>query len=176
MSLRSERIKKAVFESPYVFYFIIIIFLYLGVNIWVNKIYVTAPTLFTTYRLSFAIPYLLFNLFIALLVALNINLAIIKIREYKEINKASGFTAIGIFGGILSGACPGCFVGLFPAFVGLFGVSATLGNLPFYGLEIQALSIVLLIIGAVLLSRETVCKIDYSKSKKIDKKNNKKKK
>lgn len=70
-----------------------------------------------------------------------------------------GFTFVGVFGGVLGGACPGCFVGLFPAVLGLFGVTATLSILPLYGLEIQAASVGLLVFAVILLTRDTVCKI-----------------
>jgi DMSO/TMAO reductase YedYZ heme-binding membrane subunit len=52
-------------------------------------------------------------------------------------------------------------VGLFPAVLGFFGgAAAGLGILPFNGLELQAGSLILLIIGAKLLSKPNVCKID----------------
>ena len=73
--------------------------------------------------------------------------------------------ALGIFAGVLGGACPGCFVGLFPAVLGLFGVTASLSVLPFYGLEIQAASIVLLIVAIFFLTKETVCKVDFTEKK-----------
>ena len=86
---------------------------------------------------------------------------IIKFKEYKQLNKkGSGLTTLGIFAGFLGGACPGCFVGLFPAVLGLFGVSASLSVLPLYGLELQAISAVLLIISAYYLSKNPVCKTE----------------
>ena len=168
MSIRSERIKKAIFSRPYVFYFICIFIVYMVLNILLNQTYVTFNTFFSSYRPSFYIPFMILNLITAFLVPLNINLSILKFKDLSFNTKGEeGFSIVGVFGGLLGGACPGCFAGLFPAFVGLFGISATLGNLPFFGLEIQVLSIVLLIIGAVLLSRETVCK--FKPLKKVSK-------
>ncbi len=158
---RLQRIKKAVLEKPYVFYFIGIFFVYVGINLWVNKLYVSL-SVFTSLVLWFRIPFILFTfLLIPALVALTMSLSIIKFREMRSVNNkgGSGFTFVGIFGGVLGGACPGCFVGLFPAILGLFGVTASLSVLPLFGLEIQAASVALLVVAVVLLTRDTVCKI-----------------
>lgn len=170
MNNRLNKIKQAIFSSPYRYYFLITFIIYLGVAIWANQLYITGIKVLFDYKPSFLIPYLVFNLIILLLVPLIVNLVIIKIKDLRDISKAGGSAGfLGIFAGLLGSACPGCFAGLFPAFLGLFGVSATLGNLPFYGLEIQGLSIVLLMVSVWLLTRETVCKVEI-KSIKSNKK------
>src|SRR3989344_5794789 len=89
-----------------------------------------------------------------------------RLRKIKQavFNKPYAFYFIiiflGVVGGLVGGACPGCIAGFLPAMLGLFGVVGfSLYNLPFRGLEIQVLSIVLLIIGSLLLSRDLTCKI-----------------
>ena len=101
----------------------------------------------------------MFTFLIALLVGLVINLVIIKFKELKHVNKVSGLAAVGLFGGLLGGACPSCFVGLFPAFLGLFGVTASLSSLPLFGLEIQIGSILLLLISVYFLTKNSVCEV-----------------
>ena len=155
---RFEKVYLITLKKPYVFSFFTIAILYLGINIFVNKTYITAQSLFNNYS-SFIYFFIFFTLLVAFLVAANINLAYTKIKTLRQLNKGSGLTALGAFGGILGGACPGCFVGLFPAFLGLFGVTASLGNLPFYGLEIQAISGVLLVMSLYLLTRDETCQI-----------------
>ena len=160
-SRRFKRIKRAITEKPYIFYFIGIFLVYVVFNLFINKIYVNL-SIFTSFALWFRIPYLLFGfLLIPALVALTINLSIIKFREMRQVKgKGSrGFTFLGMFGGVFGGACPGCFVGLFPAVLGLFGITASLSILPLYGLEIQAGSVGLLMIAVILLTRDSVCKI-----------------
>ena len=160
-SRRFQRIKKAITEKPYIFYFIGIFLIFIAINLVVNKLYVSLEV-FTSLVLWFRIPFIFFNfLLIPALVALTINLSIIKFREMRAVNNKAGggFTLLGIFGGVLGGACPGCFVGLFPAFLGIFGVTASLSILPLYGLEIQLVSIILLVVAVILLTRDTVCKI-----------------
>ena len=165
MKRRLERIKEASLKRPYIFYFILIFIFYLILNLIVNKTYSTVIVL-NSLALWFRIPYTLFNfLIIPALVALTINLSILKFKELKVIRaKEEGATFLGVFGGVLGGACPGCFVGLFPAVLGLFGVTASLRVLPLFGLEIQMASIVLLIVAIFYLTRDTVCKVDFSKS------------
>ncbi|MBI2004315.1 hypothetical protein HYS72_02510 [Candidatus Pacearchaeota archaeon] len=168
MNNRLKKTKNAIIKKPYVFYFIGVFLAYLAINVLINKTFVTLPTLFTSYKLSFAIPFIALSLITALLAAANVNLVIIKFKELKQMNKkgnagVGGMGALGIFGGILGGACPGCFVGLFPALLGLFGITASLSILPLYGLEIQMLSLVLLTISIFLLTRENICKVEINK-------------
>ncbi|GIU68183.1 MAG: hypothetical protein KatS3mg001_033 [Candidatus Pacearchaeota archaeon] len=155
---RIERIKKAIFERPYVFSFIGIFIIYIAINLIINKLYVNFYV-FNSFVLWFRIPFLLFNfLIVPSLVALTINLSILRFKE-AGVGKHTGIIGLGAFGGILGGACPGCFVGLFPAFLGLFGLTATLSILPFYGLEIQAASTLLLLVAINLLTRDVICKV-----------------
>src|SRR3989344_6725807 len=118
---RIQRIKQSTLEKPYIFIFFGVLLGYFLLNAIINKTYVTAPTLFSSYNLSFAIPYVILSILVGILVALSISLSIFKIKEYKLIYGAGGLTITGIFAGLLGGACPGCFVGLFPAVVGLLG-------------------------------------------------------
>ena len=120
--------------------------------------------LFTsTHFFSFVIPFIIFNFLVAFLVALNLNLVIIKFREFRIVNKTGGVTAVGIFLGFLGGACPGCFAGILPAIVGIFGSTFVLNDLPLNGLEIQVASALILVLSTYLLTREKVCKVDFSK-------------
>lgn len=160
---RKERIKKAILKRPYIFYFILIFLAYIALNLIINKLYVNT-LVFTTFALWFRIPFLIFNfLLVPFLAALTINLSVLRFKEASSLGLGSGATGLGAFGGILGGACPGCFVGLFPAFLGVFGVTATLSIFPFYGLEIQLASVVLLLIAIMLLTRDIVCEVPVKK-------------
>lgn len=164
---RLTKIKRAV-SGPYFFSFIFIAVGYIVINGLVNKTITNNFAILKTYSLPFLIPYIALNILVAILTGITINLAIMKIKEWREfrevqkVHKAGGVAAVGIFTGILGGACPGCFVGLFPAVAGLFGVSASLGVLPLYGLELQIISVVLLGGAVLLLTRNPICKIGGS--------------
>ena len=153
-----EKIKKAILSRPYIYSFFIVFVVYLLIDVVLNKVYITFPLLFT-YNLKIIIPYLVLTLITALLVATNVNLVYIKFKELKGVNKTSSLGFMGVFGGLLGGACPSCFVGLFPAFLGLFGVTASLSSLPFFGLEILLGSVILLTISLYFLTNSNVCRI-----------------
>lgn len=161
---RLTKIKRAL-SGPYFFSFILIAVGYLIINGLVNKTITNNLAVLKTYSLPFLIPYIVLNILVAVLTGITINLAVMKIKELREfrevqkVNKAGGVAAVGVFTGLLGGACPGCFVGLFPAVAGLFGISASLGVLPLYGLELQILSAVLLGGAVLLLTRNPLCKI-----------------
>jgi hypothetical protein len=158
MGGRFSKIKKVIVTKPYVYYFIFIFLLFIFLNVVINKVYLTSGVLFD--NLLYGVPFVVFNLLIASLVAININLMILRFRDLKSVNGSEkGLTGFGVFMGVLGGACPGCFVGLFPAFLGLFGVSASLSILPLYGIEIQMVSALLLVGSAYLLTDDPTCKI-----------------
>lgn len=167
MKRRLGRIKKALLKRPYSFYFFGIFIFYIILNSIINKSYETV-SVFTSYALWFQIAYG-FSIFllIPVLVALTVNLSIIKFKELKIVQAKEGSaTFLGMFGGILGGACPGCFVGLFPAILGIFGITASLSSLPLLGFEIQIASVILLVVAIIYLTRDTVCKVDFSKPRK----------
>jgi len=160
---RFGRIKNAVFRKPYVFSFIFIFLAYVGLNLFVNKLYISLSILSSLAK-WFLIPFLLFNFLITpFLVALTINLSILRFKEagsgFTVKGKEGGATSMGVFAGVLGGACPGCFVGLFPAILGFFGVTASLSILPLYGLEIQFFSAAFLIFAIFLLTKDVVCEV-----------------
>lgn len=157
-----EKIKKASLSKPYIFYFILVFIIYIVINIFVNKLYIGLSIL-KGFVLWFLVPFLFFNfLLVPFLVALTINLSILRFKE-AGFGKHTGVAGFGVFSGVIGGACPGCFVGLFPAVLGLFGVTATLSIFPLYGLEIQILSVAFLLIAINLLTRDIVCKIPTKK-------------
>jgi len=149
-----SKLKEAVISKPYAYYFIVFFLGYISLNFFVNNLSNTYILLFYTLTGKITLTLILIT---GLLVATSLNLVIIKFKEIRQFNKAEGFTAFGIFGGLMGGACPACFVGLFPAFLGLFGVTASLTDLPFKGVELQIGSIVLLVVSIVLLSKPSVC-------------------
>ncbi|MAG02823.1 hypothetical protein CMI42_05790 [Candidatus Pacearchaeota archaeon] len=150
-------------SGKYLLYFIFVFLFYFIFTIWINELYVTYDILFVNPSLGISLIFLLF--IVSLLVGLNVNLLILKIGELQVVNKSIGVLGvIGICLGIIGGGCPGCIAGVFPFLVGLFGGTAvSLSVLPFNGLEIQLVSIVLLLISIYYLSRPSVCKVDFKK-------------
>ena len=108
---RLDKIKKVIVTKPYVFYFIFIFLFYIFLNVVINQIHITRGVLFD--NLLYGTFFVIFNIFIAGLIAVNINLMVLRFKELKSINNGEkGLTSFGVFMGVLGGACPGCFVGL----------------------------------------------------------------
>lgn len=135
--------------------------LFIALNSILNGTYITMSNFFSSYKFLFAISFTLLNLLIIpFLVAATITLTTQRVIELKKISKKKGLLGIiGTFFAILGGACPGCFAGIFPAVLGLFGFAVNLSILPLKGLEISFISIVLLIIALYYLSKDMTCKV-----------------
>lgn len=164
MNKKLKRIKEGIFKRKITF---VLVFLgYITLNSYLNKTYITLPEILKGFGSAFSIFYVLINLVIVpTLVATTIVLAIDKIKELKAISAGKkSIPIIAMTATLLGGACPGCFAGLFPAFIGLFGSALTLNNLPFYGLEIQVISSIILVISINYLVRDTICKVNYKKN------------
>lgn len=158
---RMRIMKQAFLPKPYRYYAVLVIVGYISTSIFFNKLYLTLPV--TLGRPLFFVPFVLLNCMIAVLLALVINLIVYKVRDMGIFHKHSGLAAVGAFAGLVGGSCPGCFVGVFPALAGLFGVTLSLGKLPFHGLEVLAASAALLTLSAFLLAGQNSCKVKIPK-------------
>ena len=73
-------------------------------------------------------------------------------------------SSVGIFLGVVAPACAACGIGLAP----ILGLSAFITLLPYEGLELSVLAIVLLIVAIYRVSqsllRDTICKINGNKT------------
>ena len=147
-----DKIKKAIIKKPYLFS--VVFFGYIAVNVFANKIY---PSVLLSLKTSFVILFLVFNLSVAVLIATNINLIVLKYKEIKQ--KEKNLTALGTMVGLFGGACPGCFVGVFPAVLGIFGITASISILPLYGIELQILSAIFLLTSIHFLTKPSTCKM-----------------
>jgi len=150
-------------RKTYLALFLALFLVYITVNVVINQFAETLPVFFT-FRLSFVIPYAILSILIATLAALNITLIIYKIKQVRGLKKEeTGATTVGIFGGLLGGACPGCFVGLLPSLAGIFGITISLSSLPFLGYEIQIPTVLILLITLYVAASPLTCKISIKK-------------
>ncbi|OIO81418.1 hypothetical protein AUJ84_01080 [Candidatus Pacearchaeota archaeon CG1_02_32_132] len=93
------------------------------------------------------------SLIIGVLVSILSVLIFIRYKERRNCIKESALAGIGTVTGFAAGVCPLCVAGLFPLILGLFGISFTFASLPFQGLEVQVLSIILLFLALFLLRK-----------------------
>ena len=162
MSERFSTIKSVLKQKKYFLIFLITTLIYLGIYYLIINYFLTSFSLFfTTYVKSYAYPAFILNIIVAILMGVNISLLIYRMKEFATDKKSSMMSGVGIFAAALANGCPGCFAGLFPVILSIFGISATLSILPFNGLELQGLSAVLLGASIFFLAgkTQTVCEI-----------------
>ena len=144
---------KKIFLRPYIYWFILIFVLYLIINILISGFYKTIFFIILYFRtvdwLKLGIS-LILTLSIGFLVALNSILIYIK---YKENKKCKGIksSAIGTVGGLITGVCPLCITGILPIIFGVFGISFSFASLPFQGIEIQFLVLLVLLSSSFII-------------------------
>ncbi|MSR86193.1 hypothetical protein EXS74_02260 [Candidatus Woesearchaeota archaeon] len=149
---------KELFKKPYVYWIGGIFTIYILLNIWLSQFY----------ELILQIPFFLetinwrgllisFVLAIIIGILLAINMAII-LKEYKTkksfLKKQGFFSSLGLLGGLSTGVCSACIAGFFPLMFSLFGITFSWAFLPFNGIEIQLLSIVLLSTSIFLITKK----------------------
>jgi len=162
MKTRLETIKHILKQRKYFLIFLITALVYFGAYYWIINYFLDGfLRLFTNYIKIYAIPAFALNVIVALLLGINISLLIYRLKEYTANKTSSTMSGFGIFAAALANGCPGCFAGLFPLILSIFGISATLSILPFNGLELQALSATLLGASIFFLAgtSKNVCEI-----------------
>ena len=141
-------------QRPYLYWLIGIFVVYLGLTVYISEFYITAQYIFI-YAHQLDWGKLLLGMFltitIAALVALNMVYGYIRYKERKDVKKTGVIACVGTIGGLATGVCSACVVSVFPLVLGLFGVTFSWASLPFQGLEIQALLIVMLGAGLYFL-------------------------
>ena len=155
-------IKSVLSNKPYFILFSLFLIGYFSLNLFINQFYEILP-FFLSYNLVFVIPYFLLTTLIGIGVALNLTIVIYKLRQILGMKKEMGMTAFGAVGGMLGGACPGCFVGLLPALAGVFGLTVTLSSLPFLGFEIQIPTFLLVAATLFFVAKPLTCNVEVKK-------------
>ena len=148
---------KRIIQKPYLYWLGGIFLVYLALNVYLSQFYVTAQYL-TVYASSVKwrklLLGMLFTVLIAALVAANSVSGYIRWKERQSVKKTGAIACIGSIGGLATGVCSSCVTSVFPLVLGLFGVTFSWVSLPFQGLEVQALLIVLLSLGLYMVWRK----------------------
>ena len=148
---------KKIFKKPYIYFLIIISSIYLVLNILLSKFYLTIKYIpyylekINWLELSFSI---IFAITIAILLSMNIIYIYIRYRERNNIKKQAGLSCGLTVASLSTGICPSCISGLFPFILSTFGITFTWAFLPFKGLEIQLLIIILLSLNLYFLNKK----------------------
>ena len=144
---------KILFKKPYIYFIIGIFLIYIIINIILSGFYNTIPLILVYaktvdwFKLSIS---LFLTLVIGALVAFNSVLIYIKYKERKKC-KGAATAGIGTVGGLIVGVCPLCVTGLIPLLFGLIGISFSFASLPFQGIEVQVLVVIILLVSLINL-------------------------
>lgn len=162
---------KECFKRPYVFWLIGIMLFYIAINVVISQFYITAqyiPYYFEQINWSSLILSATLSISIAFLVALNMVIGYIyyqrqmratdgtgetkKICFGKATKTSTAITTFSSLGGFATGICSAC-TSVFPFLLSSSGITLTWTALPFKGLEIQGLLIILLIFNVYYINK-----------------------
>ena len=147
---------KKLFKQPFLSWIFIILFFYIVLNVLISGFYKTFQLILrysstvNWFKLGFS---LILTLAIGLLVSMNIVLWIIRYQERKRCASGKTLATIGTVGGLVTGVCPLCIVGLIPLILSALGITFSFASLPFGGIEVQVLVVIILLASLKLLSK-----------------------
>ena len=148
---------KILLKKPYIYFIILIFLIYLILNIFVSGFYNTIPLIIAYanninwFKLGVSI---ILSLITGALIAINSVHIYIKYKERKQCVKEGAITGLGTIGGLATGFCPLCITGLFPILFGFFGISFSLASLPFQGIEIQIIVVLVLLTSLIAMNKK----------------------
>lgn len=147
---------KRVFAKPYIYWILGIFVIYMALNIIISQFYITIqyiPYYLKTIKWAELIAGGLLSLIIGALIAINMVYTYIRYKERKKYKAEGALTCAATIGGLATGICSACVAGIVPLIFSLMGLSFSWLSLPFRGMEIQALVIVILAISLYWNSR-----------------------
>ncbi len=146
-----------IFGKPYLYWLLGIFIFYLALTIYISEFYITLQYLgiyADQIHWGKLLLGIIFTITIAALVAINSVYGYLRYKEKKKVQKSGTLACVGTIGGLATGVCSSCVTSVFPLILGAFGISFTWASLPFQGLEIQALIIVILGTSLYFLMRK----------------------
>ena len=159
--MRLEKVKSLLRQKAYFKIFLIGVIFYILLAGFLINYFFNGFYLFFNYYLKYY-PWLniLFTLISGILFGINFSLIIYRFKEIKSYSNESG---VGIFTGVISlfsAGCPVCSFSILTLLIPSVGITFSLAILPFKGLEIQLLGIMILLISIFILTKENVCRIN----------------
>jgi len=143
-------------RRPYVFWVLGIFVAYMALNVTLSQFYITVRFMHY-YAQTLNWPELvlsaLFSIAIGALIAMNAALGYIRMRERGPAVKEGALACAGTFAGLSTGVCSACVTGFAPVVLSALGLTAGFVGLPFKGIEIQVLTILVLSVNLRLLGR-----------------------
>lgn len=146
------------YKKPYVYWLIGIFLVYITALILISGFYNNIPLVIiyaktlNWFKLGLSF---LFSIIIGILVAMNSVLLYLNYKQRRECKKSGTAATLGTLGGLATGVCPVCITGIVPLILSFLGISFTFASLPFNGLEIQVIVIIILIASIFSMNRKS---------------------
>ena len=141
---------KRIFRKPYVFWTIGIFFIYMAINVSVSQFYITIqyiPYYLNTIHWGELVLGAILSITIGILISVNMVYTYIRYKERKKYGAEGALTCAATIGGLATGVCSACVAGIVPLIFSLMGLSFSWLSLPFKGMEVQVLVIVILVLS-----------------------------
>ena len=148
---------KILLKKPYIYFVILIFLIYISLNVILSGFYNTIPLILVYAKTLnwFKLGISLFlTLTIGVLIAFNSVLIYVKYKERKKCKRELSLSSAGAIGGLVMGVCPLCVTGLIPLILGFIEVSFSFASLPFQGIEVQVLVVIILLTSLINLSKK----------------------
>jgi len=133
-----------------------------GLFSFTQRIGLTSQTLLQVFS-HFSLASLVLTIIIIIMTGINISLLFYYVKKSARLRRSTGMSLLGVIVGILGVGCSSCGSVLLTSVIGLSATSSILGILPFKGLEINILAIVLLGVSIVMIAKKIsnplLCKI-----------------
>ena len=156
--MRIKKIKALLKQKFYFRIFLFTFIIYLILSAFLINYFFLGFYLFFQ-QATYAFFNILATLILGFLLGINLALTVYRFKEVKKYNNESG---TGIFSGVISlfgAGCPVCSFTVLSLLIPGFGTAFSLAILPFKGLEIQLLGILILLLSISMLTKENICKI-----------------
>ena len=147
---------KIIFKKPYIYFILGIFLVYLTLTVILSGFYDTFRLILiyaeTINWIKLSIS-LILTLLIGILVSINTVFVYLRYKERKRCIRGNVSAGIGTISGLAIGVCPLCVSGILPLIFGLLGVSFSFAALPFGGIELQVLILVILLFSLNMLNK-----------------------
>lgn len=151
--MKIKSIKIILKERKYFNIFLISFFLYLGLCVYLIYYFYNGFTQFLNYPVKYyPIASIIFSFTLSFLFGINITLII------HDIKTKSKFGIFAIFTSFFTAGCPLCSLSILSLLIPSLGLTFLLVLLPFKGLEIQLLGILLLTLSIYITKENKICK------------------
>ena len=137
------------------FWLLLIALSYVFLSLWLNDLFAVWSVMLAS-RPQYVTASLFLMIATAILLGINGILIARHISFRKKMVAHGGLAAIGISTGLIGSACSACAVGVAPILLGSLGTAFSLSTLPFFGLELSVLAVLLLGVSTVCLTNDSL--------------------